>query len=303
MTNFNYIPFNKTLPFRCNIDPVNDLCRTGTVETSTVDSFLNSILYGCSKKFIITTDESERLTQISELKNIIFEKLLNSEKKSFKDNINSSFLEYLEIVYLYLESDKDEEIYISNIENVIDHINKNLELYNIISELITFENFAKILKKTVKKWDNYSYDTFRNILMTECMKFLDYEETLEEIEESKANFLKRSICYFIDLMIDKLKDTFKEPCFDEKKLSSDIVEEISNYFGTDIYFIDSENKLPISLFENINDKGRKSIILISFDENHFEIIGRLNSINKKIQREFLPYDDIINNVKYKQEIK
>jgi hypothetical protein len=163
--------------------------------------------------------------------------------------------------------------------------------------MISFDNFQKILKRLKKKWSDYKIDTFREIILSEIMTFINYEDLLENVDDSKSEFIKNSITYFVGLIINKIN--IPEPSI-PSSLSLDILNIVSNHFKCDIYFLDSESRLPILLFNDYKTNDNISIILLSYDKNHFETIGKLNS-NKRIQREFHSYDEIIKSIKfYKQ---
>lgn len=299
MQNFNYLPLNKTVVFESKIDTVNDLCRTGTINTNPIDSFINSVLYAFSKKFILTRDECDKINQINELKSFIFSKIEESDSFThFRDNVSSKFIEYLDIIYSYIESlnydNGDQFLIPDEINDIINKINDNSELYNIINEMISFDNFQKILKRLKKKWSDYKINTFREIILSEIMTFINYEDLLENVDESKSEFIKNSITYFIELIINKIN--IPEP-YIPSFLSLDILNIVSNHFKCDIYFIDSSTRLPIVLFNDYKTNDNISIILLSFDNNHFETIGKLNS-NKRIQRQFHSYDEIIKFINF-----
>jgi hypothetical protein len=61
------------------------------------------------------------------------------------------------------------------------------------------------------------------------------------------------------------------------------------YFKSNIIFIDSNLNLPFMLTE-LSDE-LKSVIILSFDMKHFEVIGKLLE-NNRIQREFTINDSI-----------
>ena len=159
MTDFNYLPFNKTCIFSSPItsSSTDEICRTGTLnheekddDTYIITSFLNACLYSCSKKFLTSRDEEDRIKQVDEFKSLIFKKI--QEKEPFTNYMNSfisTFLEILSLVFNFIEDDDDENLNDVNetIKDISDLLNKDKELYKIICNLITFESFEKIINK------------------------------------------------------------------------------------------------------------------------------------------------------------
>ena len=88
------------------------------------------------------------------------------------------------------------------------------------------------------------------------------------------------------------KDFIKKLCASDVAVDTFMVGVFSDKFNRDIYFLNEKTRLPYQLGEDVNIKGRKSIILLWVDEKHYEVVGRLLPGNK-IQREFAPDDSLI----------
>lgn len=299
MHDFNYLPLNKSVIFSSKIDTVNDLCRTGTIGSSPIDSFINAVLYACSKKFILSKDECDKINQINETKTYVLSKIKDSDSfNTFNDTVILKFIEYLDIIYSYIESlseeNGDEFLFPDEINDIIDNINNNSELYLIINQIISLDNFKKITKKIKKKWSDYKISSFREVILSETITYIDYEDLFEGIDDTKSEFIKSSIINFINVIIDKIN--IVEPSI-PSSLTLDILNIVSSHFKCDIYFVDSSTRLPIVLFNDYKTNDNNSIILLSFDTIHFETIGKLNS-NKRIQREFHSYDELIKYINF-----
>jgi len=299
MNDFNYLPFNKNFGYKSSIS--DDICRTGTVKDDNISSFLNAILCGCSVKFNLLKNEEEKKEKIKEFKEIILNQINETEQfKNYLTEIKEKFVENLNMIFDYIENKNGEE-------NVVDsysfssEINSKFELYKIISDMVTIDDYKKILKKTLRNCDN-NFDSFRHNLMVETMKFIDYEDMLEDVEEDRLKYIKKNICYFLDLVLDDID--VKEPQIPDV-VTSQIIKLASKYFeNCDIYFIDWDTKLPKLMDGYKHSNSNTSIVLLSFnDNNHFEIIGKTVGVDSdtkkhKIKRDFKPFDDIIKSINF-----
>jgi hypothetical protein len=295
MNDFNYLPFNKNFGYK---SPISDeICRTGTVKHDSISSFLNAVLYGCSIKFNILKDE-EKLEKIKEFKDFIISQIKDSESfKNYLTEISDKFFEVLNKIFDFINDDCESEIE----KDSFSKIKSNIKLYKIISELITIDDYVKIIKKTLRQCDDNKFETFRHNILTETIKFIDYEDILEDVDDEKVKYIKKNVCYFIDLVLDEID--IEEPTIPDV-VTPQIIKLASKYFDNcDIYFIDWETKLPTLIDGYKHSNNNNSIILLTFHNSHFEIIGKTVGIDSdtkkhKIKREFKPFDDIIKSINF-----
>jgi hypothetical protein len=295
MNDFNYLPFNKNFGYK---SPISDeICRTGTVKHDSISSFLNAVLYGCSIKFNILKDE-EKLEKIKEFKDFIISQIKDSESfKNYLTEISDKFFEVLNKIFDFINDDCESEIE----KDSFSKIKSNIKLYKIISELITIDDYVKIIKKTLRQCDDNKFETFRHNILTETIKFIDYEDILEDVDDEKVKYIKKNVCYFIDLVLDEID--IEEPTIPDV-VTPQIIKLASKYFDNcDIYFIDWETKLTILIDGYKHSNNNNSIILLTFHNSHFEIIGKTVGIDSdtkkhKIKREFKPFDDIIKSINF-----
>jgi hypothetical protein len=296
MNDFNYLPFNKNFGYK---SPINDdICRTGTVKDDCISSFLNAVLCGCSVKFNTIRNDDEKIEKIKEFKETIINQF-NEQFKNYLSELKDKFFENLEIVFGFIENenrDEDENNY-----SFASEINSDIELYKIIIGLITIDDYVKIVKKTIRNCNDNKFQTFRNNLIDETIKFIDYEDILEDVDDEKINYINKNVCYFIDLVLDDIN--IKEPQIPDV-VTPEIIISASKFFGNcDIYFVDWDTKLP-KIIDGYKHSGNdKSIILLTFNNNsHFEIIGKTVSVDSdkkhKIKREFMSFDDIIKSINF-----
>ena len=293
MNDFNYLPFNKNFGYK---SPINDdICRTGTVKNDCISSFLNAVLCGCSVKFNASRNDDEKIEKIKEFKEQIINQF-NEQFKNYLSDLIDKFFERLEIIFDFIENENRGEDY-----SFADEIISEIELYKIIIGLITIDDYVKIVKKAVRNCTDNKFETFRNNVMIETIKFIDYEDVLEDIDEERVKYIKKSVCYFIDLVLDDIN--IEEPQIPDV-VTPEIIKYVSKSFDNcDIYFVDWDTKLP-KLIDGYKHSGNdKSIILLTFNnDSHFEIIGKTVSVDAdkkhKIKREFMPFDDIIKSINF-----
>lgn len=296
MSDFNNLPFNKTCVFNSYIEGSDTLVRTGTINNDILSIF-NSILYACSKKFIINTDENEKIKQIYDFKDYIFNMYSETDKfKLFNKLFNDFTYNKLEQLYGFLNEDLDEvDKDVKFIMNKLLIDEESIELYKLITEIVPLEGFKKIYNIILKKWTNNSIETFRNILLKETVKYTGYNDIFDEISKEKGDFIKKSILILLDIIINIAKNNFTQPQLPDV-VDSELINFLSDKFEYDIYFIDSKSRKPFILKDQ-NILHIKSIVILSFDNKKFEIVGKLLN-NNKIQREFMPYDDVVKSINF-----
>ena len=257
----NTAPFNKSVVYVSPIEDMNTLCRSGTIDNNDkISSFINAVLYACSYEFLSEKDENERIKQINKFKNFTYDEIYRTDINfiNFKNLVKTKFIENLLEIYNFLINNDS----IEN-EELIINLDPNREVMTIIFELISLNNYEKIVNKVLKKWDDFSYETFKTNIMLETIKFIEYNDILEEIEEAKLKYIKENICYLNEIIIDNIK--VEEPVI-STNVTQLLLNVISKHFLCDIYFIDEKTKYP-KYFSNYKEsRNNISIIILSFDD-------------------------------------
>ena len=302
MPNFESLPFNRVAVFDTPVFVGSTAVRTGTIDDSLL-SFFTSILYACSKKFILTSDPKERIKQVNNFKDYIFDKIRqNKDFSTFNESFSDNAFSMIKHFYNFIENDENENISKQDtndlkkiVVNLIDNDEK-FELYQLIIELIPVSGFAKIFNNSLRKWSgNFVIKDFETLIMKESMKYLKYKDILDQIDIEKVNFIKKNVLNFIHEIIETSRKHFIEPKL-PTSVEPVVINTISNYFDCDIYFIDSVTRLPF-ISENYKISNLKSIIILSFNNKQYEIVGKKLK-NNVVQREFMPFDDIIKTIKF-----
>jgi hypothetical protein len=189
-------------------------------------------------------------------------KRLKIVKKLMNETKEKSPLNNIEDFYDYIKNQKGDCAFAKDI------IKKeaDIEIYKIISELIPIKDIDELI--------------FRNLKSNPDIALLYANEIFSQIgiDTKKKNYCNEK---FVDLI---------ESSFKNKKQKRDILED---KVGKDIFIFDSTSRIPI---EAKNLKGRKSILVMKFDNGHYEVIGKLLPGNK-IQRVFSIDDSIVKKVR------
>jgi len=310
----NYLIFNKTCVIDTPIEGNNSMVRSGGTSFNENDpfvSFTNALLHSTMKKYGSVV-ETERMTKIQKLKDDVYKKIKNGEK--FKQKL-SSFLEIvketLSHFYKYLISNDFEDLesnkkFSNRLLN--DGEQEKIQLFKLLSEIITLEDFNKIFKMTEKKWisnDTCCIFDYNKIIQKETVRFLMYQEFFEDVDKKKSDFFVQNI---ISMINELVKISFEKVVSDEKNfLSNCITKEkidiLSNYMDLNIVFLDYQTRQPFFLGTETNlNNNKKTVIIFSFDLKHFEIVGK-HLPDDRIQRNFMPYDDIVKNIIYYSSMK
>ena len=311
----NYLIFNKTCVINTPIEGNNsNIVRTGGIynENDPSISFINALLHSNIKKYG-SISESDRMIKIQKLKDDLLKKLKNTEK--FKLKI-SSFLEIIKEnllqFYKYLSSNDFNDFKVESnkkfsIRLCNDGDTEKIQLFKLLSEIITIEDFNKIFKMTEKKWidnDTYCIIDYNKNLQKETLRFLSYKEVFDDIDKKKSDFfIKNIICMINELVKISFEHLSDDKNFFNNQITKDKIDILSNYMELNIVFIDNQTRLPLFLGSETNlNNDKKTVILFSFDLKHFEIIGK-HLPDDRIQRTFMPYDDVVKNIIHYSSLK
>lgn len=305
MEQLELLPFNKTVQFDNNFS-ADCLVRTGTFP-NTLDSLLNCLLQACSKKFVADSTENKTKSVTQTKSNIMRKYLQSSIFSDFHNQFLQSFKKLITDFYSYLSSKDDNEID-DNLKHLLFHIFKDndqslIDLYILICEIIPLHNggIERIFKNCSKIWNYESNkEDLKNIFLKEVKKFLNYNEIFENITVEKANYIKVNAILMFDLMLQTIFNNIQSPDFIVTEINVHMLNTIKLYFKSNIIFIDSNLNLPLIL--NEVSEELKSVIILSFDMKHFEVIGKLLE-NNRIQREFTLNDSILLKIQQMLPVK
>ena len=170
----------------------------------------------------------------------------------------------------------------------------NLAFSKIIPRFVNYIN--KNIPELYELVHKYEYDKESKNVQTY------FNLLIEKIEES----LKKRVTSIFKQFRDKILGEFKDSVSDcevwvgNELNSVDLFEYLSNYLKIDIYIIKDSTRLPYKqgVDCSLRYKNRKSIIVLSASETHYESMGEIVDKEKgKIKRLFNPDDKLIKKIK------
>lgn len=281
---------NKTIVFYSPIEGKDILVRTGVISNN---SFLHSVYYSCNLDYPEKSiQDREKLVEemIQKLNEINDKKILKTliKSKKFKElmcqEINKFFIDIKENI-----KNKTETEYTKRIINY----DKYFDTYSIIFNLLPEKKLKKILIS----------DDEPNEIIKECGQLLKDElsKLKKNVDKERREHCLRTFVKLLENIYDESKKTSKINIMSNQdpistKVCTELVDTLSEDINKNIYFIDSENRLPYIVgSENSIKKNRKSIIVIHIGDQNYEIVGRLLPGNI-IQRTFDEKDKLIRKI-------
>jgi hypothetical protein len=283
---------NKTNVLYLPIEGKDVLVRTASIKNiHNNTTFYQSLLCAYSKDYNNMTT-NKRIEYIEKLRHSIFSKIdkntwsmshIENSLNSFKKNVN----ELLSDFYKFFNTNKKHRNL--DVKNIIKNDN-DIETYKLIFEMISLEKgFNNNILVSVYQ-DNIKQSK-KNIIQSSIKYYEKIFLDFKDVGKTKIAFYINKFEIFVKQIIDTAENiVYKDYIEDITNIDSYILELISNKFDRDIYFINSNTRMPYTP-TTYNLRKRKSIILLNND-SHYEVIGKLLSGNR-INREFEHTDSLI----------
>ena len=296
---------NKTVVFWSPVEGDDVLVRTGTIANGSC--FFHSLLYAYSKEYL-SMDDEDRNKFVKQIRTSMADKISKERweksggglvaKIKFQENVNYILLN----VYRFLLNDDNSKGRSTKkvIKKLLEMSKNDLETYILLTELIPFsKGFEQvILPEAYAQTEKLNIAASKEAIIKKSMKFLYKIDEMKSIESQKAKYIENCLYTFLQQILNEAEESAfqnykKDLANTSEEVDSFTINFISDRFNRDIYFIDGNTRLPYNNSPTSqNLKGRKSLIVLWIDENHYEIVGRLLPGNK-IQREFSYNDPLI----------
>jgi hypothetical protein len=285
--------FNDTQPYSCKYEGIAPLVRTGTVDTNSIESFCNALLLSCSKKFI-TSDEDVKHSFINKLQTDFNIKYRESQSfseffNSLETHINTLYEDFFNFV-LYGTNVTDS---LTQLLHVVfsttndDEENSNKTKLNnfqtIFKNILSLSDFKKVVSHM--KRNAHSLNEVRENLISDFQHFIKFK-----IDKS-SQFLLFNAIFLVKSIFDVVVNGIKTPNFNNTETNETIYDIASNHFQINIFILQQDKLIYNSNYES----KRKSVVLLLFDNNHYEIVGKLRQPDI-INRQFLPHEDVIQSM-------
>ena len=273
--NLEILDTGKTVVFTTPLSGYdNYLVRTGIIKEN--NSFIHSIMTAYSKEYFYMDIKGKQQLSEKFIENIYKLKEFKREENNF-EKYKSKLLEFVNNIYNLKEELSDKKL-----KKIYKHISKN-PVYNLLFEIISYDDIVKMFSIS----DNNIFDKYKVVINHEIKNYLESLEVLKHIKDkTKCEFIKKNIITIINLILDEIEIyifiNYKKELMDD--INVKIVNIISNKLKTDIYFIDSKNRLPYIYNTSQIYKNKNAIIVLKI-ENTYETIGLLLDDNK-VKRTF-----------------
>jgi hypothetical protein len=281
---------NKTMVFYSPIEGKDILVRTGVLSNN---SFLHSVYYSHNIDYSEkSVEDREKLVEelIKQLNIINEKKILKSllKSKKFKDLMKEEIYRYFSDIYRYIEKKE-----LSDYTKKIKDFEKNFDTYSVIFSLLQEKKLKKLCKG----------DSEPNEVVRECGHMLKNElsKIKKSVDKSRREHCLRYFVQLLENIYEESKKTSKVNIMSNQdpistKVCTDLIDILSEYIDKNIYFIDSETRLPYIVgSENSIKRKRKSILVIHLGDQNYEVVGRLLPGNI-IQRTFDDNDKLIRKI-------
>jgi hypothetical protein len=299
------LPVNKTVVFTSPLEGNDVLVRTGTVKEGSC--FFHSILHAYSKDYV-SMNKTGRMKLVRKLRASMAGKIDKDSweemaggviaKAPFQEMVNKTLSNF----ELFLNG-TDEKIRGRATRKAIKLLitnEKEMDVYKIIISLVSTQLLVhEILPTIYKKSSTIKIKDTINIILEECSNHFNNLDEIKMISKEKREYLLNVFQIYLKVVCNEAyKETYKNYVKGLETTTEDVdsysIDFVSDRFERDLYFINGKTRLPYTIDskEYSNTTKRKCIILISIDQNHYEVMGRLLPGNK-IQREFDCTDPIV----------
>jgi hypothetical protein len=304
------LPVNKTVVFYSPVEGDNTMVRTGT--SGDGSCMFHSVLHAYSKEYV-SSDRNGRSKIVRQLRASMAG---NIDEYTWQDlgggliakiPFQETFLRHLTAFYSFVNNERvSKSRDVQKLLDILDCENDDkLSLHKLMIELIDLKDLEQIILPSAyaNSEDDNVTDCCTSIL-TESFNYIVKKCDKEEFTQMTKN-AKQKVQKLIQDTLSKIlnhsrKTTYKAYVSGLKNVGEDVdgytIGLISDRFNRDIYFLDSNSRLPYRDASAENLKGRKSIIIMWVGGIHYEIVGCLLHGNR-IQREFDPDDDLIQKLK------
>jgi hypothetical protein len=285
--------------------PDDQFVRTGSIDNES--NIFHVLLHSFDQNYV-KMDEDEKKYSVVEIRKKISEKLDIPIWKRLENGkfamlmVQENYQRLFTNFYKFIQSGKRKDAIKSNtlftvVEKVLIKDVYKL-VYDGIFKLLTIQELYDLTDVCYKLCDDVT--EFKIKIKIQSEKLLKERLREGEFDDERFKYFMKKFSYLLECLLDeseisgysKFIKNFENP---ENKLSECQLILLSNYFDVDLYFIDSETRYPYkycseSPFELY--RKRDSVVILRIDEDHYEILGRVISGTKKVERKFSEDDQV-----------
>lgn len=268
------LDFGKTVIFVTPISTHNNhLVRSGNIQED--KSLIHAILLAYSKDYFYMNNKDKKEYYTNFLETIL--DVQTYEKNN--ENYNAYKKQIIKLIKCIYDDNQD-ELQKKNFKHIFDQISEN-PVYELLPEIILKEDMIEILNSDT------DFSKYKDTIKYNIKNYLESVDVLTQVSDNKkAELIKKNIKHIISIIFDDIKvseyNNYKKKILNEDDFK--LINIIMDKIKTNIYMLNSRNKLP-EKFNKIEDNiHSKSIIILKINDI-YETIGLLLPKNK-IQREF-----------------
>ena len=215
---------------------------------------------------------------------------MNNWKNTKKEYIYfvETFCEAYSSVYKNIKKftiEKDKEKYKNILENIKSKVSyktfkniilKNLDLHDLVFELIGFDNKRKNILNDISVND-YSISSYKKNINKNIIEYIDTLEILKKTETKRYEYIKNTILTLFNSILDLTENiTFKIYLnkIDTIFCNKENIKIVSERIKRNIYFIDSNTRMPFLYFKSQLFKNDKSIIILNIKNKLYGVFKR-----------------------------
>lgn len=302
LTRLKQLPPDKTYVFDSPFAPKDTLVRTGTIPEGIC--CVHALLKAFSRDYGIM-DRSARVQYVKRLCTAMFGGIDKDDwedkaglvaKPPFRRNVSRIF----DGLYTMFEENnkncKGDEMTI--FKQLIQDDN-DIELYRVIRELVPIEELlTRILPGSFESTEEDLIIECRRQIHRDISSYLKSREEMQEIDREIGECVIEGTRELVDAVIEEAEErAFQSYLADIRKNTQEVdafsIGVISDRLNRDIYVVQGKDRLLCQQLMNpSNLKRRKSLVIVSIDDQHYETVGRMLPGNRLI-RDFSPDDDLI----------
>ena len=293
--------------------------NTMMIKTYAIDDgacFFHSVLH-CIDNSYHSGNTQEKKTMALQLRKNIASTITIEKWKNRKLNtdpwvsvsikINSYFTSmynYIKKLYTEVTGDFDEYDLPEKIKNKLkeETLSENLEYYNTICEIITFENFENIFNQVDTECNKLTREHV-NFTIDNCIQLFkeklnnEFQNNIEDIISNEDELSNRILEFYLNKFNNLINMIFEEAVYNSFDNYKKNVENMSEWAGIDLIALTSAYlNIDIYIIKNNNlykwEAGcpyykRDTIIIYNIDNVHYEPIGIYNKNTGDVKRQLI----------------
>ena len=300
----SHLHANKSVVFYSPLSDKETFVRTGA--TSKSNSFLHSVLFCLSNTYQRENSKKNRKKMVKNLINNLNGVISIEEWYNTKDSrkiLYKNLIDILSGFFHYIETKQFPNTKFSNelIKTII-FDKTQLKIFSIFFDLLTFNDFKKLILKIFKTNKSKSIEKLKDSFSLTIYHFFKKKfNSIKYLESNKKQFLLQKLNNFLIKLIFESEKFCLQNYLDKMdkigdNFSKKMLIKVSKHFSRDIYFINSVSRLPEDMFNEDLTNFQKSLILLTYKDNinvpTFEPVGTL-LLRNRVKREFAADNELI----------